>query len=91
MEIDDWIDGYKVRAFPWIDGKNIYFSVSCYTPGQALSQGPAWEKVAYITYDETARRAMREWLHTLVRAIAGLKIPEGGHAEVTLEAGSWGA
>lgn len=26
-EIDKWIGSYKVRVFPWIDGKRIYFNV----------------------------------------------------------------
>ena len=32
MEIDKWIRNYKVRSFPWIDGKHIYFNVCKYAP-----------------------------------------------------------
>jgi hypothetical protein len=85
MEIDEWVGGYKVRAFPWIDGKNIYLSVRYYGPGQSLSQPPAWEKVAYITDNEGGRRAIRSFLHSVVTYIAGLKIPENGHAEITFD------
>lgn len=34
MEIDNWISGYKVRAFSWVDGKHIYFNVQYYEAGQ---------------------------------------------------------
>lgn len=27
MKLDRWIGSYKVRAFPWIDGKQIYFGL----------------------------------------------------------------
>ena len=30
IEIDAWVaGGYKVRAFDWVDGKNIYLNI-CY-------------------------------------------------------------
>ena len=32
MEIDGWVGPYKVKAFPWIDGKRIYFNVQYYEP-----------------------------------------------------------
>ena len=36
MEIDTWINGCKVRGFPWVDGQNIYFHVEYYKPGQSF-------------------------------------------------------
>ena len=33
MEIDKWFGCYKVRYFPWIDGKQIYFNVQYFPPG----------------------------------------------------------
>ncbi len=83
MKIDKWVGGYKVRAFPWVDGSNIYFSVSYYAPGQSLSKPPIWEKVAYITDNEAGRRAVYEFTHSVANYIAGLKIPQGGHATLT--------
>lgn len=83
MEIDEWVEGYKVQAFPWIDGENIYMSVSCYRPGQSLSQPPAWEKTVYIKDTERSRYLLKNFLHSVVNCIAGLKIPDGGHAKIT--------
>lgn len=83
MEIDDWVDGYKVRSFPWIDGENIYMSVSYYAPGQAISKPPVWEKTVYIKDNETARILIKDFLHSVVNCIAELKIPDGGHAKIT--------
>lgn len=80
MEIDSWISGYKVRSFPWIDGKSIYFSVSYYAPGQALSKPPVWEKVVYIVDNEAAKRVIKNFLNTVVENIARMEIPKGGHA-----------
>ena len=83
MEIDKWVSGYKVRSFPWIDGERIYMLVSYYKPGQSLSQPPAWEKTAYIKDSERSRFAIKNYLHSIVNFIAGLKIPNGGHAEIS--------
>lgn len=40
MELDRWIGSYKVRSFPWIDGKRIYFNVRYYAPGQSIEKPP---------------------------------------------------
>ena len=85
MDIDTWVNGYRVRSFPWVDGKSIYMSVSYYKPGQSLSLPPVWEKVAYITDNELGRHAVKDYLHTVVSFIAGLKIPPNGRAEITVE------
>jgi hypothetical protein len=44
MNIDRWINGYKVRIMDWIDGKNIYCNVAYYRSGARIDN-PAWEKV----------------------------------------------
>lgn len=77
MEIDTWVDGCKVRSFPWIDGKHIYFNVQHFRPGQALSQPPVWSKTVYITDDSAGRDMVINLMHSLVNYVAGLQIPEG--------------
>jgi hypothetical protein len=83
MEIDDWIEGYKVRSFPWIDGKRIYFNVQYYKPGQSLSQPPAFEKTVYLTDNERGRKLIEERLNSFIVYIAQLPIPNGGCANIT--------
>lgn len=85
MKIDGWVDEYKVLAFPWIDGKSIYFSVSYYAPGQSITRPPVWEKVVYITDNKVGRRAVYDFTHTVVNYIAGLKIPQGGYAKLVFQ------
>ena len=77
MEIDTWVDGYKVRSFPWIDGKTICFNVQCYLPGQSLSQPPAWDKTVYITDDAAGRDMVENLTSSLTEYVAGVKIPDG--------------
>jgi len=77
MEIDTWVDGYKVRSFPWIDGKTIYFNVQCYRPGQSLSQPPAWSKTVYITNDAAGRDLVENLTSSLTEHVANLAIPDG--------------
>lgn len=77
MEIDTWVDGCKVRSFPWIDGKKIYFNVQYFRPGQSLSQPPVWDKTVYITDDHAGRDMVANLIHTLVAYVSQLQIPEG--------------
>ena len=84
MEINDWIEGYKVRSFPWIDGKRIYFNVQYYKHGQSLSQPPAFEKTVYLTDNERGRKLIEERLHSFIIYIARLPIPNGGWANITV-------
>ena len=70
MEIDKWIGSYKVRAFPWIDGKRIYFNVQYYAPGQSIEKPPVWDKTAYVTDNEEGRRLAYELTNSLVNHIA---------------------
>lgn len=77
VEIDEWICGYKVRSFPWVDGENIYFNVQYYASGQSIRQPPVWDKTVYITDDEAGRRIVNEFIGTLVEYVARMQIPEG--------------
>ena len=72
MEIDSWVNGYKVRSFPWIDGKTIYFNVQYYLPGQSLSQPPAWDKTVYIENDVAGRNIVENLTASLVEYVANI-------------------
>ena len=82
MEINKWIDGYKVRVFPWIDGKNIYVNVQYFSPGSSTSQHPAFDKSALIADNAEGRRLAYEFTSTCVAYIAKLQIPDGGMAHI---------
>lgn len=85
MNIDKWVDGYKVRAFPWIDGKNIYVNVQYYKPGSSINRPPAMDKSALIKDDGAGRRFVYEFTSTCVAYIASLLIPAGGMAHINAE------
>lgn len=76
MEIDNWFGSCKVRAFPWIDGKRIYFNVQCYAPGQSISKPPVWDKTVYITDNEAGRRIAYEFTDSLVEHVSRMQIPK---------------
>lgn len=84
MDIDKWIGPYKIRSFPWIDGKRIYFNVQYYAPGQSVEKPPVWDKTAYVTDNEEGRRLVYELTDSLVNHIASMRLKE--HIEVTLTA-----
>lgn len=84
MEINKWIGSYKVRSFPWIDGKRIYFNVQYYAPGQSIAQPPVWDKTVYITDNAAGQQLISEFTDTLVEYVAKMQIPD--NAEVTLTA-----
>jgi len=77
MEIDKWIAGYKVRSFPWIDGKLIYFNVQYFRSGQSIEQPPVWDKTVYITDNEAGQRIVNELTHSLVEHVAQMQIADG--------------
>lgn len=77
MEIDAWVSGYKVRSFPWIDGKTIYFNVQYYLSGQSLSQPPAWDKTVYITNDAAGRDMVENLTASLTECVANMTMPSG--------------
>ncbi len=81
-EIDKWIGPYKVRVFPWIDEKRIYFNVQWYAPGQSVERPPAWDKTVLISDNEEGRRLVYEFTHSLVCHIENMQLPKG--AEITL-------
>ena len=85
MEIDAWVSGYKVRSFPWIDGKTIYFNVQYYRPGQSLSQPPVWSKTVYITNDVAGRDMVENLAASLTEHITNMEIPVGRKIVLTAE------
>lgn len=82
MELDRWIGSYKVRAFPWIDGKRIYFNVQYYALGQSIEKPPVWDKTVYITDNEAGRRLVFDFTDSLVNHVASMRLRE--RVEVTL-------
>lgn len=82
MDIEDWIEGFKVRIFPWIDGKSIYVNVQYFAPGQSISKPPVWDKTAYIVDDVAGRRFAYEFTHTMVDYVSHLTIPLDGHVSI---------
>jgi hypothetical protein len=74
MEIDKWIRQYKVRSFPWINKKEIYFNVQYYASGQSIEQPPVWDKTVYITDNAAGQRLINEFLDSLVEHVAMMRI-----------------
>lgn len=72
MELDKWIGSYKVRAFPWIDGKTIYFNVQYFSPGQSVVRPPKWDRSVLISNNDDGNRLVYDFTHTLVKHISGL-------------------
>lgn len=85
MEIDTWICGYKVRSFPWVDRKTIYFNVQYYCSGQSLSKPPAWDKTVYITNDAAGRDMVENFTASLAEHVANMAIPVGRKVVITAE------
>lgn len=77
MDFEKWVEGYKVRVSPWVDGKTFYINVQYYAPGSSLSQPPAMEKTAYLTDNENGRNMIQNFLSSLVLHIARMEIPDG--------------
>ena len=84
MNIDLLIGLYKIRSFPWIDGKRIYFNVQYYAPGQSIEKPPIWDKTVYITDNPAGQRLVNDFTHSLVEHVAKMQITNG--TEVTLTA-----
>ena len=83
-KIDKWVSGYKVRSFPWIDGKRIYFNVQYFASGQSIERPPVWDKTVYITDNEAGQRLVYEFTASLVEHVARMVIAK--NTEVTLTA-----
>ena len=64
INIATWVEGYKVRAFDWIDGENIYINIAYYKPGSNICQPPSVEKSFLILKD--GEQIVREFLHSVV-------------------------
>lgn len=84
MELDTWMGSYKIRAFPWIDGKRIYFNIQYYMPGQSTEKPPAREKTVYITDNANGKNLVFNLTHSLINHIENMKIKDG--TEITLTA-----
>lgn len=82
INIDTWINGYKVRSFNWIDNKRIYFNIQYYASGQSIEKPPIWDKTVYITDNEAGQKLIQNFTHTLIEYIASMKILKG--QEITL-------
>ena len=83
MEIDKWVNGCKIRSFPWIDGKTIYFNVKYYKPGQSIHQQPVWDKTVYITDNEAGRHLALELTSSFVEYVASLTVQAGTKIVIT--------
>ena len=83
MEIDTWVEGYKVRSFPWIDGKTIYFNVQYYAPGQSIAKPPIWEKAVYITDNDAGRNLVSNFISSLTVHVAQMQIAPGHKVVMT--------
>ena len=80
-----WVGSFKVRAFPWIDGKRIYVNVQHYEYGQSITKPPIWEKTVYITDDEAGRSLVYDFTHTLVEGITNMQIPDNTEVVLTVQ------
>ncbi len=83
MEIDKWILGYKIRSFPWVDKKNIYFNVQYYAPGQSISKPPVWDKTVYITNNVAGQNMVEQYTDSLVEYVSRMKIPKDAKVIIT--------
>ena len=84
MEIDKWFGNCKVRSFPWIDGKRIYFNVMYYLSGQSIEQIPAWDKTVYITDDKAGQRLVYEFTDSLIEYVKSIIIPDDSQFVITV-------
>lgn len=85
VELDRWIGSYKVRAFPWIDGKQIYINVQYYAPGQSIEKPPVWDKTVYVADNEEGRRLVYEFTDSLVGHVADMQTTEGIEITFTVQ------
>jgi len=82
-EIDKWVSGCKVRSFPWIDGKRIYFNVQYYASGQSIERPPVWDKTVYITDNEAGQRLVFEFTASLVEHVIRMVITKNTEVVIT--------
>ena len=84
MEIDKWINSYKVRSINWIDGRHIYFNVQYYAPGQSIERPPVWDKTVYITDNEAGRKLINEVTDSLVNYVAQMNTIDNAKVIITV-------
>jgi len=92
MEIDAWVGGYKVRAFPWIDGKRIYFNVQFYSLGQSIGNKlPIWDKTVYVTDNDAGQQLVFGLTHSLAEHVAMMQIADNTEVTFTVNSmhGPW--
>lgn len=85
MNLEKWVDGYKVHVTDWIDGKNIYINIQYFKPGSSLYQPPAMEKTAYITNNDKGKNMVQNFLSTLVNFIVRSNVPADNKMVITVE------
>ena len=83
MDIDRWINGYKVRSFPWTDGKTIYFNIQYFAAGQSIEQPPVFDKTVYITDNTAGKRLISDFINSLVDYVARMTIQSGTKVVIT--------
>lgn len=69
-EIDRWIRSFKVRSFPWIDRKRIYFNVQYFAPGQSICKPPVWDRTVFIINNEAGRTAVSHFAESVADYIS---------------------
>ena len=85
MNLEKWVDGYKVHVMDWIDGENIYMNIQYFKPGSSLSKAPAMEKTAYITNNDKGKNMVQNFLSTLVNFIVRSNVPAENRMVITVE------
>jgi hypothetical protein len=85
MELSKWIGNCKIRSFPWIDGKRIYFNVMYYLSGQSIEHVPTWDKTIYITNNPAGHRLVYEFTDSLVNYVKSIIIPKDSQFTITVE------
>lgn len=85
MNLEKWVDGYKVHVMDWIDGENIYINIQYFKPGSSLSKPPAMEKTAYIINNDKGKNMVQNFLSTLVNFIVRSNVPAENRMVITVE------
>lgn len=83
-EIDKWYGSYKVRSFPWIDKKRIYFNVQYFAPGQRVSSPPVWDRTVYITDNAAGQKLVHDFTDSLIEHIEQMDIPKDHEVTFTV-------
>lgn len=68
MNIERWTSGYKATASDWYDGKNIYFCVEYFRPGQRVSAPPVWSKSFLLPTENES--TIRNYFDSVVNTLA---------------------